>query len=259
MYRRIRKIVEQLSHGVILKRRFSKSLGGNVIYVTPEARLGFWRKNLEKTDPELIALVKKMVKPGLTVWDIGANVGLFSFAAAHMAGKNGMVLSVEPDSFLVNLLRRSVSIQSLTNAPVNVLCTAISNNLAISEFSVAKRGRASNFLTRSKGRSQSDGIRNTFPTMVVSLDWLLDYFSPPDLVKIDVEGAEFDVLDGAKRLLREVRPIIYCEIGRDKSKLIYELLQENNYTVFDGTDLEFKRALKHCPFNCLALPQESIL
>ena len=45
-------------------------------------------------------MVHEMVRPGDVVWDIGANVGLFAFAAANRAGSSGQVIAVEPDLWL---------------------------------------------------------------------------------------------------------------------------------------------------------------
>jgi FkbM family methyltransferase len=64
-------------------------------------------------------LAAETVGPGNTVWDIGANLGLFGFAAAVAAGPSGRVLAVEPDTALAGLLRRSAAVNR-EHAPVDV-------------------------------------------------------------------------------------------------------------------------------------------
>ena len=64
---------------------------------------------MNDVDPVLMNLVKEFVRPRSVVWDIGANVGLFTFAAASLAGPEETVM--RPDAWLVQLLRRSAKLQ----------------------------------------------------------------------------------------------------------------------------------------------------
>src|SRR5437764_9039310 len=116
----IRGIVERFGRRVVFKRRLPAEFGRLAVLVSPEAGLKFWRRDLSKTDPLLLRACRELVRPGDVVWDIGANVGLFSFAAAALAGPHGRVLAVEADTWLVDLLRRSAR-QHRTKAPVDVL------------------------------------------------------------------------------------------------------------------------------------------
>ena len=56
-------------------------------------------------EPRLLAIIENFVRPGMVAWDIGANVGLFAYPAAHLSRAN--VVCVEPDPFLAQLLRRT--------------------------------------------------------------------------------------------------------------------------------------------------------
>jgi FkbM family methyltransferase len=87
-------------------------------------------------------MVRELVRPEMTVWDIGANIGLFSFAAASVGAR---VLAVEADMWLANLIHRSVLLNKL---PVTVLPAAVSDHQGISRLHLSEQGRASNSLCR---------------------------------------------------------------------------------------------------------------
>src|SRR5258708_33765123 len=103
----LRGLAEKLSRGIVLARRLPGDMGGGRIYVAPQSGgLKMWRRDVRRMDPTLLALATEFVAAGSKVWDIGANVGLFTFSAAHRAGPAGSVLSVEPDIDNVRLLLR---------------------------------------------------------------------------------------------------------------------------------------------------------
>src|SRR5580698_2652797 len=101
-----RNLAEHMSRGVVFRRRLPSKFNRLPIYVTPEAGLRYWLA-MSRVDPTLYRTVDELVRPGITVWDIGANVGLFSFCAAVLSGPSGFVLSVEPDLWLAQLVGRS--------------------------------------------------------------------------------------------------------------------------------------------------------
>src|SRR3974390_2182320 len=102
-----RKIVELSTRDWVYPRRLPSSFGGVPIFVTPSAGLKYLFKPMTKVDPILLRNAIDLIRPNDIVWDIGANVGLFTFAAAARAGSNGCVIAFEPDTWLVQLLRKS--------------------------------------------------------------------------------------------------------------------------------------------------------
>jgi FkbM family methyltransferase len=249
----MRTIAERGSRSVVLKRRLPARFGGDTLFVSPGALLKLWWPVLEATDPALFAWVSEFVADGDVVWDIGANVGLFAFAAAARAGASGRVVAVEADIWLANLLRRSAR-PSKQRAPVDVLPVAVSDAVDVASFQIAERGRAANFLADACGSSQAGGIRETQQVMSVTLDWLLERFPAPNVLKIDVEGAELQALSQAQRLLAQVRPVILCEVRERHTEAISELLHAHSYTLYDLAARR-REPLKLAAFNTLALPQ----
>ena len=253
----LRDLAERLSRDRVVRRRLPARLGGARLYVTPDAALRFWLPGLGQVDPDLLRWAEELVAPGATVWDVGANVGLFTFAAAHRAGADGRVLAIEADDWLTSLMRRSAERAPDDAAPVDVLTAAVSGALEVAELSIARRGRAGNHLLAAGGSTQTGGARNRRPVITVTLDWLLDRFPPPDLVKIDVEGAELSCFEGATRLLGEVRPILLCEIHSQNAEAAARLLEEQRYRLYDaraeGPD---RPRLEGPAWNTLAVPEE---
>jgi FkbM family methyltransferase len=252
----VRTIIERLSRRVVLRRHMPHRLGGGVVFVSPDAALRFFRPDLEAVDPNLIRNAEALVRPSDVIWDIGANVGIFSFAAAAVAGPSGRVLSVEADTWLVDLLRRSAREQPPASAPVDVLPAAVAEQVGVAHFVISARGRAANHLAGA-GSTQTGGAREEHHVVTITLDWLLASWPAPALVKIDVEGAEARVLTGGERLLSEARPLLICEVCAESSDRVVALLKERDYVLMDAEVPPRERRLITKPvWNTLALPKE---
>jgi FkbM family methyltransferase len=167
-------------------RRLPATFGKARIYVSAEGGLRYLKRDLSDVDPPLLQLAADVVRPGQVVWDVGANVGLFSFAAASAAGSAGHVLAIEADAALAGLLRRSAAANP-AHAPVQVLSAAVSDEVSVARFHIARRNRATSHLD-GYGTTMTGGVRYTELVPTVTLDWLALHFPAPDVLKIDVEG-----------------------------------------------------------------------
>jgi FkbM family methyltransferase len=251
----IRTLAENLSRGVVLRRRLPAKFGHLPIYVTPEAGLRYWFA-MSRVDSILYRMVEEMVKPGSVVWDVGANVGLFSLSAAALSGQSGMVLAIEPDFWLAHLVNRSSQLLDAGQyncAHVEVLCASISDSNRISRLAIAKRARASNYLIEAKGSVEANGFRCIQPTVSLTLDFLLDNFPSPSVVKIDAETHEGGVLKGAERLLGEVRPTIWCEVSAQNAEEVTTLLHAAKYKLY-GAQTHPHPPIERAWFHTLAVP-----
>src|SRR5215469_66616 len=163
----LRRILKHLSRGVVLKRRLPREFGSVPLFVSPDSSLGYWRRDISKVDPFLLYMVRELVRPKMTVWDIGANVGLFSFSAASLGAQ---VVAVEADTWLAHLIHQSVLLNKQT---VTVLPVAVSDRQGVSRLYPSEEGRASNSLA-------GDG-ENAQTVMTVTLDSLLEHFGAPQV------------------------------------------------------------------------------
>jgi len=213
-----------LARDLTLRRRLPAAFGRVPIVVSPGASLSLLKPRLHS---DLFAFAEEFVPPGASVWDIGANVGLLTLAAAHRAGPDGHVLAVEADLFLIGLLRRSTALQPATSAPIQIVPAAAASTNGIADFHIAKNARATNHLAAASGSTQTGGVRETVPVVTLTLDWLLDNVPAPTVLKIDVEGAEADVFRGAERVLSVARPVILCEVYAANAPYITETLTKH--------------------------------
>lgn len=253
----LRTLTERLSRNLILQRKLPRHLGGFPLYVSPAAGLRYFRRDLSRVDRTLLSVASELVRPGDVVWDVGANVGLFSFAAAFLAGSGGQVLAIEPDCWLVQLLRRSAAQPWPGMAAVAVLPAAISDREGVASFEIAVRARASNSLA-GFGLSQKGGVRERQTVVSLSLDWLLAYFPAPAVLKIDVEGAEVLVLRGARRILQMARPRILCEVDRGNSQSVADLMHAHGYRLWNAEQPRESRVEQtRASYNTLAIADEA--
>jgi FkbM family methyltransferase len=155
-------------------------------------------------EPHLTPVFDHYCKPGMTVVDIGANLGYYTLLASRAVGPEGRVIALEPNSENCRLLLLSALMNDAGN--VDLLPVALDDHRGWSHFSAAL-GTNGCFL--SGGPALADGRGFVVPTF--TLDELVD--GPVDLIKIDVEGAEFRVMSGARRTITTHRPIVITEFS----------------------------------------------
>jgi FkbM family methyltransferase len=213
---------------------------------------------MSRIDPPLLLAAHKLVKKDDVIWDIGANIGLFSLAAAVCAGDRGEVIAFEPDTWLVQLLRRTSAVQPPTHAGIKVIPVAVASEISLRPFSIATRSRASNALAE-YGSSQMGGVQEQQIVPAFNLDWLVTKLSKPDLVKIDVEGAELEVLRDQSYMLNEVRPVILCEVGSQSADQITRILTSASYRLLDGERaLNEENVITRATWSTVAMPEEKM-
>jgi FkbM family methyltransferase len=250
----VRGLIENMTRDWVIRRRLSADFSSAPIHVTPSAGLRYLFRPMRSVDPLLLALVKEFITPGAVVWDIGANVGLFSFAAASMAESSGLVVALEPDTWLVQLLRRSALEQPPGSAPVQVIPAALASEVSLRTLCLANRSRATNYLAEF-GTTQTGGSREQQSVVALSLDWLMDSLPAPSVVKIDVEGAELEVLKGAHRLFATVRPVVFCEVIPASEPGVTDFFKDHDYQIYDGGIPSCERQpLSASPWCTVAIP-----
>jgi FkbM family methyltransferase len=249
----LRSFLEKATRRSSFRRALPAYVGGSSIYVSGSAGLKYLFRPMESVDPTLCGLAQEFVAAGHVVWDVGANIGLFSFASAHLAGEGGKVFAFEPDVWLVQLLRHSASIQPPSSAAVKIIPAAVASSCDLRTFNIAVRSRATNSLA-GYGHGQTGGIAEQQTVMTVSLDWLAERLPLPDVIKIDVEGAELEVLNGALGLLQEKGPVVLCEVSAEHSGQVADVLTKAGYRIYDGeSSADQRQEVIAAPWNTVAI------
>ncbi len=141
-------------------------------------------------------------------WDIGANIGYFSLIAATALRNSGQILAFEPGHLAYERLLDNISLNSFTNIETYNLAVAEAEGEAVLYLSADIADSSASLYHSGK----EPGGRQVCKT--VSLDKFLveQGLRPPDFLKIDVEGAELAVLQGAQNLIGEYTPLLLMEM-----------------------------------------------
>ena len=174
-------------------------------------------------------VIQGFIKPGMTVFDIGANAGFYTLAFSRLVGDHGQVWAFEPLAENMQNLLSHVRINQLRN--VTLVQAAIAAETSLGFFRVSDDTHT--------GKIAGEG-QYRVPTL--SLDKLMgrNEILAPDLIKMDVEGAESSILEGAEKLLGGKKSVLFISLHGDQQKQrCQKLLQLAGYRIFilDGSEL----------------------
>jgi FkbM family methyltransferase len=225
-----------------VKRRAKRLLARKPVWVQVRSGMsqGIWmRLNLQddarlwrgEHEPTLQDALSAVVLPGTVVYDIGAHLGSIALGVARLVGPNGHVVAFEADPRNAETLRENRDRNYLTGT-LRIVPSAVwsSSSKGISFRSGGEK--------RAHGGVEMDGQRpvlgrgQLIDVPAVTLDDFVASAGPaPHLVKIDVEGGEYDVLLGGDRLFSIQRPLIAAEIHhKQAADRIGQWLIEHQYS-----------------------------
>ena len=199
---------------------------------------------LNKDDFKLMALHEDEIldqfnpKLGDTVVDVGAHIGLYSLIAAKRVGSSGKVIAIEPDPENCKLLRGNVEINKLTNVSILELAAFSST----SKLKLYLPGKERGFTKLSTLMANRAVTENFLEIDATTLDCLLvtQGITEVNWIKIDVEGAELEVLKGAAITLSESKDIaLLIEVHNVNNMDLYSAIVKllRSY----GFDTKFER------------------
>lgn len=185
------------------------------------------------------------LRPGDVFFDVGANVGFFAMLAARIVGSTGRVAALEPVPANVDQIRANARRNQLDNVTVLEVAVGATDGTATLALAAHPGGA-----TLATAAPPPDPI-GSIVVAVASIDELVagGQVPPPNVVKIDVEGAEEDVLRGMAKTVLKHHPVVVCEIDdrtqsalADKRAATAGLLEQVGYEIrwldpsYDGNE-----------------------
>ena len=194
-------------------------------YNPKQAGISYYLYNFGEYEPYTTSVLLNLVKPGDTVIDIGANIGYYTVLGATKVGKKGKVLAIEPEPTNLSYLKRNLVQNNIQNT--QVFAGAVSHQEGELPLYISPTSAGEHSLVVKTNR--------TISVPVETLDHLVNIYKlEPTLIKIDVEGAEMDVLAGASQTLSGLRPTIIFEYSLRPPSSTYNLqnLIKHRYQLF---------------------------
>jgi len=181
-----------------IERRVATTAAGSFL-VDPVSVLGHALLTEGSYEPNMETLLRAELEPGMVFVDLGANEGYFSVLAAKLVGEEGRVLAVEPQTRLRHVLDANLDLNRCQNVDVVQVLVGLQDGWGRLHLAPSVNSGASGVkqrATRYPGRRERVRVK--------TLGQLLsaEAIEFCDLLKVDVEGAEADVIFGAEELFR---------------------------------------------------------
>jgi FkbM family methyltransferase len=186
-------------------------------------------------EPTTIGVFQSLLTPGMTVLDVGANIGYYSLVAAVRVGPSGQVIAYEPTPFVVKRLQENVNLNQFRQ--ISVVEGAISDRVGTGTFYLNSNQESSEGNSLIEAAVSSGSVQITCPQTTLDAEMTRLNLKQVDVLKIDVEGNEVKVLRGARQLLTTFAPQILLEVnphtleaGGSSSAELYQELEQNGYS-----------------------------
>ena len=218
----IKKVLRIALGDRIVKRQFADSRC--LIEFKAKDHLNIYIK--KKVNYEFSKLIKEFTSNGELIFDVGANIGLFSIQFSDWVGQSGRVVAFEPDPTAIEYLKSNIALNSTQN--ITVVESALSafpetKNLFLDSLT---GGRRNSFIETESGNFNGE----TISTQTTTLDQAIENYGIPDLIKIDIEGFEEEVFKGVSNLYNQT---IYClELRNLSQNPILDKFTESGFMTF---------------------------
>jgi FkbM family methyltransferase len=181
---------------------------------------GVYEQAVERT-------LSQHLRPGSVFYDVGAHIGVLSLVAARLVGAHGVVFAFEADP--ANVARVEEHVRRNGFEQIHILPCAVWSSRGSLRF---ERASVQSSLNQGAVASeQAETLANMIDVESITLDDFIRSHALPDVIKIDVEGAESAVLRGSERVFATKRPVLICEVHHEHaSREVSRWLLERNYS-----------------------------
>lgn len=207
-----------------------KDILGSKMYLDLEDR-GLARELLVHGihEPLTTEIMKRELKPGQVIIDVGANIGYYALLEAKTVGKRGRIYALEPAPENLELLRRNVKANGCDN--IEIFHAAAGARSEMGTIYLSKSHNQHALIKENVG-----GVVGSMPIRVFALDDFLEGKPYPSLIRMDVEGFELDILRGLKKTIAKGKPLkLFIEIHgfflKEKVKDLFAILKKGGFRI----------------------------
>lgn len=184
-----------------------RGLGRKIHGEEPIRLLPCARLTPEDYEPQVVTLLKRTIKRGFVILDVGSNVGVLAILMARWCGPKGHVHAFEPSPNPRQVMTEHIHLNGVANR-ITVSPSALSDVEGVTTFYGAGISGKSGLSKETMGMAADQ-----FEVPVTTIDAYCRTLNiEPTLIKIDVEGFEFSVLNGARNTLKKFHPSVLVEL-----------------------------------------------
>ena len=230
-----------LYHVILIKRLFIKNQKNKIkindywMYVIPNDKGISEELTIFKIhEPLNTKHLSEQLEEGMICLDIGANIGYFAFLESSKVGQSGKVIAVEPVLLTFELLKKNIDLQK--NQNISAYNFAFNNNENTVNFFISNISNWSRIIDEKDVYHGDKGRIIKIETRTVDNFIEMLELKRLDLIRIDLEGYEFEIFQGAKSTLEKFKPMLQIEVHRDymgleKSLIFLKNLKSLGYEV----------------------------
>ena len=220
-------VLEAIIQGGMERAQGVSSRGVSLRFTVPNRINRFRAKSFASKEPETLDWIDQLPE-GCTLWDVGANVGLYSIYAAKK--RECRVIAFEPSVFNLELLARNLFLNGLQDR-VSIVPLALSDKLAVNQMRMTTTewgGALSTFGQNFGWDGQALAQTFSFPTLGISMDEGISLLQlpAPDFIKMDVDGIEHIILRGGPGIISRIQGMLieindgFEEQGKEAEKIL---------------------------------------
>lgn len=211
----------------IIRKEYS-FISGLYLYFEKSQHLNFLFKKKINYENQSFEIIRKLIKKGDLVFDIGGNIGQYALVFSKFVFNEGKVISFEPDPKNFAFLQFNINMNRLQNViPYNIGVGSQETQLKFYSDSITG-GRKGSFKKNFVGTNYKG---DTTLVNVKTLDNLIELYGTPKFIKIDVEGFENEVIRGLKNFNNR-ETIFFVEVRNETKNEIFEFFNSKNYSCY---------------------------
>jgi FkbM family methyltransferase len=202
-------------------------LRGSRLLLNLKSEKYYWLGNYE---PMLTKAIHEFVRPGMIVYDLGANIGYVTLILAQSVGTIGRIFAFEPLPANIERLRFNIALNN-KNDLVHLVTMAVCDVGGYVKF-LSHKSHGMGKLSGVHGRDEAYAAELDVPAVRLDDFVYRELNPPPDLIKMDIEGGGEKAIPGMERVLSKARPICLLELhGPEEGHVAWQFLRQHKYAI----------------------------